>query len=245
MTTFVLDDNIISSDINVGFTEYEDALSWINSLDGQMRNLSFSFDGISTTPETLSSVEPESLTELFRASDDIQIMGFMVDYMGVDCMGININPGAASPPVNSPAIDLKITLKGNFTKLDEEEGYPVIYKSIEFNLISDIDYSFKEENAVGVFSDADVLENPLKRSGLYLTSDSVNPDDVTTPSRTFIGAPARGLFYPVDKNKEMSSLLRGAQYILTVEPTGSNDEYHDITALQLTIVCKHFKRRYT
>ena len=243
--TIELEDKIVSSDVNKAFSQAEYGMRWLNVYDKSYVNQTISFQMLG-----LGSVytDPEAYTEFWRAPDDVDVIGVIVDLWGVDQMGINSVKGDASAgayvPGNATSLNFKLEVRGNFRVLDEQEGYPQIYKSTEFFLVKDIDISFDDDDIV-------VPE---------LNTSSVSPNALTAfGSQVWSGdnGPIRKVFFPLDKDEVLLSFLRGAQYIFTLsasspivpETPGNTavevEEVHDITMLCASFVCRHTTRRYS
>lgn len=185
----------------------------------------------------------------YRAPDDLQILAVIPDLWGVDRIGYNAQTAGISGP--SSRLLIHLTVKGNFTKLDEESGLPVIYKSSEFNLVTDIEMVLDlEDSAILNRTNASVTINPVKTLGPNVLSGRG-----TDPSSTQIvnGFP-RKLYYPFDENEPLFTLIRGAPYIFTISFTDLSGQTlidastrlanHPITSVQMSLVTRSFRRRY-
>ena len=238
-------DTIVSSNLNRNFATAEHRAQYINIYDKSYVNQVISFQGLG-----LNSLytDPEAYTQYWRCPDDMDVIGICVDVFGVDQMGIfsRQGSGAFPPPVgscpNALSANFKIEVRGNFTALDEEEGYPQIYKSSEFNMVTDIDldYDSNGEPVLPQLNYTSTSPNPLAMWGV----DLLQGDN---------GLHKR-LFYPVDENEILLSFLRGAQYIFTlsakdqVANTVSGQtarECHDVSAVNATFICRSTTRRYS
>ena len=241
--TVELEDKIVSSNLNHGFSRAAVPVKWLNTYDHSYLTQTISFQGIG-----LNSLytEDDAYTEYWRAPDNLDVMAIVVDLFGVDQMGINSLQGAASSAtaINARGLDFKLEVRGNYRALDEEEGYPQIYKSSEFNMVTDIDMSFDKstEDIIPLLTTTATSTNPLSQFGHPVWSGDTGLD--------------RRIFFPVNQNEILLSFLRGSQYIFTLSAkdlvvpikVGSTTEVrvvHDVTAINMSFVCRNTTRRYS
>ena len=241
--TVELEDKIVSSNLNHGFNRAAVPIKWINTYDHSYVTQTISFQGLG-----LGSLytDAEAYSEYWRAPDNLDVMAIVVDLFGVDQMGINSRQGAASSPTarNARGINFKLEVRGNFRALDEQEGYPQIYKSSEFNMVSDIDMSFNEntEDILPLLATTGVSSNPL----VFFGSTVLSGDN----------GMRRKIFFPVNQEEILLSFLRGSQYIFTLSSSddkvpigvGSSTEVrvcHDVSAINMAFVCRNTTRRYS
>lgn len=255
MTTISLNDLIESQDLNRAFSETNQFYRTANLADNGYINLRFSFQGVVLTEGTQNlQTDTDAYQKFFRAPDDLEVMAAVVDFWGVNRMGYNTNTNA--DPDTALGTNFNIKVLGNFTNLDEEEGYPQTYKSTEFNLVKDIEVDFDEQkclNTVSTSSGGGVIR-PLSSKPDYIFCQANNQN---TPS---VKGPRKICYFPVDKSQPLVTLLRGAQYIIEVSHkfkdkdglgyigglTGTRiSAVQDVTCADLVLVCRTTRRRYS
>jgi len=155
---------IKSKEVNDFFEDVQQDFSLVNKRPTNERNIIFNFDCVQLIQDgfyeedfTFSGVnyspvqEQENLEQIFRIYDDVQVIGIMVDAWGVGragLSGVDIATTAGPPGEPSRALSFNVKILGNYTNLDDEKGYPAIYKSTEFNLVNDFDVVFSDNDAV-------------------------------------------------------------------------------------------------
>ena len=240
-----------------------------NQSDVEHKTLSFNFDMIclnngprpTAHGSNLLAWSPghpaQNYEQIFRVYDDMQVVGYLFDVWGLNRAGMAANFGntqGAVPAGNdagrqTSAVSFSVKLLGNYTELDEELGYPSIFKSTEFNLLDDLNVSFtdtvgRRETATSMLNVFWLSEN-YPSNGVYT---NLNRDDVTRPSRLF--------YYPVEEDKNAAFLLGGAEYIISISPQNEEGNvpqdpigtpvyaYNMLTSLQVSIICRCARRRY-
>jgi len=252
---------IDAKDLNDRFALLQENLGELNRLPAGQRNISFSFDMVSLIgpapigmEQVSENYDAENMQQIFRIYDDVQVVGVVADLWGFD------RPGLYADGVGqqSKAISFNVKILGNFTKLDDELGYPSIYKSTEFNLVKDIKMSFGDGMA---YRENPVIPAPLtvlRMTRDYRSNQEYNRSALggATPSDEIERMPSRLLYYPLDEEEVSTFLHGGAEYIITIGvdgPEGKPAEdlqvpavpaYHMLTSLQLTLVCRCFRRRF-
>ena len=250
-------------------------LRMINQSDSEYKNLSFNFDMISLIngPQPLfngdsvlfeSGHSNQNYQQIFRVYDDVQIVGYLVDVWGLARTGMSSNgnmydtnltgmlPGTLTPlPDESSAVSFKVSVLGNYTNLDAELGYPAIYKSSEFNLVDDLVCTFSDAAGLAPFNNA----KPNQLGENYLTNGEYEKGFATPGTQVEKKRPPRQVFYPVDEDKRGAFLHGGAEYIISITPFNEDDAvtldasktpaYHMLTALQVMLVCRCSRRRYS
>lgn len=242
---------IESKDLNTRFQNPIDGLSTQARVPSGTKNIVFNFDMlplISGSSFTSSGVDDTNYTKIFRIYDDMQVIGVMADVFGYDRPQLTSNnvpfPGGA---VVSNAVSFRLKILGNYTKLDDELGYPAIYKSTEFNLVNDFLVTFGDgasftPHATQAIDLWDFGPN-------YLSNEEYVGSDLA-PRRM----PSRQIFYPLSEDGGTQILQGGSEYILTLDPNGDNGKiaedsnqnpaYHMTTSIQLTLVCRCFRREF-
>jgi len=253
---------ISSLDLNTKFNKKMTELVDANKSSSGYKSLSFNFDMITlgatagatgligTVTDMSTRYDAENLEQIFRIYDDVQIVGVVADLWGLDRSGVMANELPASNILakQSNAICFSLKILGNYTKIDDELGYPAIYKSTEFNLVNDITLEFKDADG---FTDrlpgllpAFVFASSYKSNENYLDADDA--------PRT---VPSRQLFFPIEDTAESTMLHGGAEYIISLSPKDLEDNavedaesipaIHLITSLQLTLICQVSRRRFS
>ena len=237
-----------------------------NASHVECKTLSFNYDMVclSNGPDAQDRVgftqDPghvaENYQQIFRVYDDVQVMGYIIDGWGINRPGMQSNFGNAIGAVpgflagrQSNAVSFKVTLLGNYTLLDEELGYPSTFKSTEFNLLDDLIVNW--ENATARLESATTAISAYNLAENYVD----NGEYVDINKHVNIQGGSRRSYYPVTDPANAAHLLGGAEYILNVSPLDENDKvvkdalnipsYHMITSLQVTLVCRCSKRRYS
>jgi len=273
--TITIDPNEIKSDqLNESFGQFSsdgfstatspdtgclEDLRRLNQSHVECKTLSFNFDMLSlsngpkppgaTTLIALHAGHPDiNYQQVFRVYDDVQVMGYVADLWGVNRAGNQGNfERVTLAGQQSAAVSFNVKLLGNYTALDDELGYPSVFKSTEFNLLDDIQISFEDrigrmDTALAALSAKDLSQNIIDQ-GWY--SDE---------NRDIVQKEIRSVCYPVRQEENPVHLLGGAEYIIEVGPATSNGSvsvdlnnnpaYHMVTALQITMICRCTRRRW-
>ena len=236
-----------------------DGLSKQNRVPSGTRNIVFSFDMVSLVSDSSSSYDisqdSENLEQIFRIYDDTQVVGVMVDMWGLDRPGLMANDlPQGGGGVSSAAISFGVKILGNYTNLDDEKGYPAVYKSTEFNLVNDFNVTWEDQYANGVPVSVSPIDN-WNMSKNFLSGDTVPGRDLSNMFVIERDVPKRQIFYPVGDENGTQILHGGAEYIITLGNVGDsgvvtkdqNDvpALHMTTSIQLTLICRCFRRRFS
>jgi hypothetical protein len=244
---------IESQDLNDRFQKPIDGLSTQNKVPSGTKNIIFNFDMVPLTAGSLydQNMDSENFTKVFRIYDDVQVIGIMADVLGYGRPQLSASndpwPPLAGVPLVSKAVSFRVKILGNFTGLDDELGYPSIYKSTEFNLVNDFLVSFGDDAS---FTPHATQAIDLWEFGPnYLSNEEYIGSDLA-PKRM----PSRQIFYPLNPEGGTQILQGGSEYVLTLDPNGNNGKisqddqqmpaYHLTTSVQISLVCRCFRRRF-
>ena len=268
---------IISKELNEGFGEFDnDGLpDKLNTDEGLLnglrasnmshvehKNLSFNFDMVllqdnrgATAFERDFGYPEINHQQIFRVYDDVKVVGYIVDIWGTNRSGFYSNFGNGNGIFNSVptgkqsrGVSFRVKLLGNYTTLDQELGYPSIYKSTEFNLLNDLIISW--DDRAGRMPTADTLARAK-----YLSDNNIDNGWYVDANKDLKQEAWRQIFYPIDDSADAAHLLGGAEYILEVSQLNDDGSIavgasftpsvHPVTSLQVTLVCECNKRRYS
>lgn len=253
---------LIKSDtLNRDFSEtLLDGLSKQNRVPSGTRNILFNFDMVnlvqnSGTYEYEENQDSENLEQIFRVYDDTQVIGVMVDVWGLDRPSLranNLPQGGGG--VSSAAISFGVKILGNYTNLDDERGYPAVYKSTEFNLVNDFNVTWEDQYANGIPVGSVAIDG-WSMSKNFLSGDMVHGRDLSNSFVVERNVPSRQIFYPVNPSGATQMLHGGAEYIITLGNIGDSGSItedqngvpalHMTTSIQLTLICRCFRRRFS
>lgn len=248
---------IIQSEyLNDGFQSIISGLSTQNKTPSGTKNLVFSFDLVPLIAggPYQTNIDDENFSQIFRIYDDMQVIGIMTDIWGLDRpqMSSNDTPfptgGVPTGVEISEALSFRLKILGNYTKLDDEKGYPAIYKSTEFNLVNDFLISFGDGESFTPHASQNIGVWDFGPN--YMSNEAYVGTDLS-PKRM----PPRQMFFPLKEDAGTQMLHGGAEYIITLDPFGDNGKiavdgndqpaYHMTTSIQVTLVCRCFRRRFS